>query len=68
MSTRVPPQWVDGEMDMKVELQSLGLSICVFYLRGNILCPQFKEHLMISIVKRAEEVFLEKLRVKKKKR
>lgn len=65
MSTRVPPQWVDGEMDVKVELQALGLCICVFYLRGNILCPQFKEHFVISIIERAKEVSLEKSQIKK---
>lgn len=52
------PQWVDGEMDVKVELQALSLSICIFYLRGNIISPQFKEHFVVSIIKRAKEIFL----------
>lgn len=56
----MPSQWVDGEMNVKVELQALGLPICVFYLLGNILHPQFKEHLLVSIVKTPKEVFLEK--------
>ncbi len=60
MSTRVPPQWVNGEVDVKVELQALSLSVCVFYLKGNIVCPQFKEHFVVSIIERAKEVFLEK--------
>lgn len=66
MSTRVPPQWVDGEVDVKVELQALGLGVSVFYLRGNILRPQFKEHFVVSINKRAQEVFLERSEVKKR--
>ena len=53
MSTRMPSQWVDGEVDVEVELQAQ-----VFYLRGNILCPQFKEHLVVSIIKSTKEVFL----------
>lgn len=65
MSTRVPPQWVDGEVDVKVKLQALRLRVCVFYLRGNILCPQFKEHFVVSIIKRAKKVFLEKSELKK---
>lgn len=64
MSGRMPPQWVDGEMDVKVELQALGLSICIFYLRGNIVCPQFKEHFVVSIIKRAKEVFLGRSKLK----
>lgn len=64
MSTRMPPQWVDGEMDVKVELQALGLCVSVFYLRGNIVCPQFKEYFVVSIIKRAKEVFLEKSELK----
>lgn len=51
MSYRVPPQWVDCKVDVKVELQSLGLSISVFNSVGNILCPQFKEHPVVSIIK-----------------
>lgn len=47
-------------MDVKVEFQALGLSICVFYLRRNIVCPQSKEHFVVSIIERAKEVFLEK--------
>ncbi len=65
MSTRVPPQWVDGEVDVKVELQALGLGVCVFYLRGNTVCPQFEEHFVVAIIKRAKEVFLEKTELKK---
>lgn len=65
MSTRVPPQWEDGEVDVKVELQALGLSVCVFDLWRNIVCPQFKEHFVVSIIKRAEEVFLQKSELKK---
>lgn len=60
MSTRVPSQWVDGEVDVKVELKALGLGVCIFYLRGDIVCPQFKEHFVVSVIKRAKEVFLEK--------
>lgn len=59
MSTRVDSKWEDGKMDMKVKFQSLGLSICVNDLRGNIVCPQLKEHLVISIFKAVKEVFLE---------
>lgn len=58
MSTGGPPQWVNSEVDVQVELQALGLSVCVFYLRGNIVCPQFKENFVISIIKRAMEVIL----------
>lgn len=60
MSYRVPPQWIDCEVDVKVELQSLGLHICVFNSGRNILGPQFKKHLVVSIIKRPQEVFLEK--------
>lgn len=58
VSTGVPSQRVDSEVDVKVELQALGLSICVVYCRGNILCPQFKEYFVVSIIKGAEEVSL----------
>lgn len=65
MSTRVPPQWEDGEVDVEVELQALGLSVRVFNLRGNILSPQFKEHFVVSVVKTAKEVFLGKSKLKR---
>lgn len=55
----MPPQGVDGKMDVKVELQALGLSICIFYLRGYVVCPQLKEHFVVSIIKRAKEIFLQ---------
>lgn len=32
LSCWVSSQWVDGEVDMKVELKALCLSISVFYL------------------------------------
>ena len=64
MSARVLPQWVDGEVDVKVELQALGFGVCVFYLGGNVLCPQFKEHFVVSVIKRAQEVFLQKSELK----
>ena len=35
MSIRVPPQWVDGEVDVKVKLEALRLRVCVFYLFKN---------------------------------
>lgn len=60
MSPRVPPQWVDSEVDVKVKLKALGFGVCVFYLRGNVLRPQFKEHFWISIIKGTKKVFLEK--------
>lgn len=66
MSIRVPPQWIDGEMDVEVELQGLGLGVCVFDFRWNIVCPKFEEHFVVSIIKGAEEVFLEKSKLKKR--
>lgn len=64
LSSRVPPQWVNGKMDAKVELQTLGLSICIFDLSGYVVCPQLKEHFVVSIIKRAKEVFLQRSKSK----
>lgn len=58
MSARVSLKWVDCKVDLKVELQSLCFSIHAFDFRVNVLCPQLKEHLVVSIIKRAKEVFL----------
>lgn len=58
MSPRVLSQWVDGEVDVQVELQALGLRICVAYGRWNILCPQFKKQLVIPIIERTQEISL----------
>lgn len=55
----MPPQGVDGEVDMKVEFKALGFGVCVFYLRRNIISPKFEEHFVVSIIKGGEEVFLE---------
>lgn len=60
LSGRMTSQRVDSKVDVQVELQALGISICIFNLRGNIVIPQFKKHFVISIVKRAEEVLLQK--------
>lgn len=53
LSGRMTSQRVDGKVDVQVEFQALGISICIFNLRGNIVIPQFKKHFVISIVKRA---------------
>lgn len=60
LSGRMTSQRVDGKVDVQVELQALRISICISNLRGNIIVPQFKKHFVISIVKRAEEVLLQK--------
>lgn len=51
-------KWVDGEVDLKVELQALGVSVRIFNLGRNVVVPQFKKHFVISIIKGAEEVIL----------
>lgn len=64
LSGRVTSQWVDGKVNVKVELQALGISVRIFNLSGNVVVPQFKKHFVISIIKRAEHVIL---KVKKQK-
>lgn len=51
MSAQVDFQGEDGEVDMKVKLQFLGVRITVPDLQRDKLCPQLEEHLEVAVIK-----------------
>lgn len=59
-------QWVNGKVDLEVELQALGISVWISNLGRNAVVPKFKKHFVISIIEGAEEVILRSKRQKNK--
>lgn len=53
------PPWIDGEMNVQVKLQAQRLSVCIHDLRRDIVCPQFIEDFVVSIIKTLNEVLLQ---------
>lgn len=53
---------IDGKMDVKIEFQPLGKGVTISDRTGDVLFPQIKEHLLVSAVKRSDEVLLRRRR------
>lgn len=55
----LPPR-VNGEINVEVKLQAQSLSICIHDLRGDVVCPEFKEDFVVSIIETLSEVLLQR--------
>ena len=58
ISARVILQRVDGEVNVKIELQTESQGFRILDLRGYVFFPQLKEHLVVPIVEAAKQVSL----------